>query len=56
MAIRLKLQIVREGTKYESYRLTIPRAVINAHDLRDKDFKLEIKGNKLVLTPVKKEE
>jgi len=54
MAIKLKLQIVREGTKYESYRLTIPRAVIQAHDLRDKDFELEIKNNKIILIPVKK--
>ena len=54
MAIKVKLQIVREGTKYESYRITIPRAVIQAHNLRDKDFKLEVKGNKLVLVPIKK--
>ena len=54
MAIKVKLQIVRAGTKYESYRITIPRAVIQAHNLRDKDFKLEVKGNKLVLVPVKK--
>jgi len=54
MSIKLKLQIVREGTEYESYRLTIPRAVIQAHNLREKDFKLEIKGNKIILIPVKK--
>ncbi len=53
MGIRLKLQIVRKGTKYECYRLTIPRAVIQAHNLREKDFKLEIKGNKIILIPVK---
>ena len=53
MAIKIKLQIVREGTKYESYRITIPRAVIQAHNLRNKDFKLEIKGNKIILTPIK---
>ncbi len=55
MSIKLKLQIVREGTEYESYRLTIPRAVIQAHDLREKDFKLEIKGNKIILTPIEKD-
>lgn len=54
MAIKIKLQIVRKGTKYESYRLTIPRAVIQAHNLKNKDFKLEIKGRKLILTPIKK--
>ena len=54
MAINLRLQIIRKGSEYESFRLTIPRAIIYAHDLRDKDFKLEVKGKKLVLTPIKK--
>lgn len=54
MSIKLKLQIIREGTKYESYRLTIPKAVIQAHNLMNKDFKLEIKGDKIILIPVKK--
>jgi len=53
MTIKLKLQIVREGTKYESYRLTIPKAVIDVHNLRDKDFELRLKGKDIVLTPVK---
>ncbi|MBU1129108.1 MAG: AbrB/MazE/SpoVT family DNA-binding domain-containing protein [Nanoarchaeota archaeon] len=56
MTIKLKLQIVRKDTKYESYRITIPRALIEAHKLRDKDFKLEMKGNKIILEPVKKVE
>ena len=54
MAIKVKLQIVRAGTKYESYRITIPRAVIQAHNLRDMDFRLEIKNNNIILVPVKK--
>ena len=54
MAIKLKLQIVREGTDYESYRITIPRAIIKTHNLRDSDFKLEIRGKKLILTPIRK--
>ncbi len=53
MAIKLKLQIVREGTEYESYRLSIPKALVEAHDLRDKEFKLTIEGKKIILTPVK---
>lgn len=52
MSIRLKVQIVREGTKYESYRLTLPRSLIHAHDLRGKDFDLTIRNGDLVLTPV----
>ncbi|HDZ61434.1 MAG TPA: AbrB/MazE/SpoVT family DNA-binding domain-containing protein [Candidatus Pacearchaeota archaeon] len=54
MTIRVKLQIVRKDTEYESYRITIPRAVINAHNLRDSDFSLEFKGEKIILTPVRK--
>ena len=54
MAIILQLQIVRKGTTYESYRITIPRAIIEAHDLRNKNFKLEIKGKNILLIPVKK--
>ena len=54
LALILKLQIIRKGTGYEGYRLTIPKAVVHAHNLRDKDFKLEVKGEKIILTPVRK--
>ena len=54
MALILKLQIIRKGTDYEGYRLTIPKAVVHAHNLRGKDFKLEVKGKKIILTPVRK--
>ena len=54
MALILKLQIIRKRTDYEGYRLTIPKAVVQAHNLRDKDFKLEVKGEKIILTPVRK--
>lgn len=54
MAIIIQLQIVRKGTKYESFRITIPRAIIEAHILRSKNFKLEVKGKKIILTPVEK--
>ena len=54
MTIKVQLQIVRKGTKYESYRITIPRAIIEAHNLRDNDFQLEIKGKNLILIPIKK--
>jgi len=49
----LKLQVLRKGTKYESYRLAIPKAIVETHNLKDKDFKLEIKDKKLILTPIK---
>jgi len=54
MAIRVRLQIVRKGTKYESFRITIPRAIIEALDLKKKDFLLNIKGKRIELTPTGK--
>ena len=48
------MQIIRKGTKYESFRITIPRAIIEMNNLNDKSFKLEMKGKKLILTPIKK--
>lgn len=50
----LKLQKVRPNTKYESYRISIPKSIIKHYKLEDCDFKLEIKGSKLILTPIKK--
>ncbi len=53
MAIKLKFQIVREGTEYESYRISFPKALVEEHNLRDKTFELQIKNGKVILTPVK---
>ncbi|MBA7648427.1 hypothetical protein ES703_56213 [subsurface metagenome] len=50
----LKLQKVRAGTKYESYRISIPKLIIKHYKLENSFFKLEIKGGKLILTPIKK--
>jgi len=52
--MRLKLQKLREGTKYQSYRLAIPKSVIEAKGWGNIDFKLEDKGNYLILRPIKK--
>ena len=52
MAIKLKFQIVREGTEYESYRISFPKALVEEHDLRDKTFELQIKNGKVILTPM----
>jgi len=54
MVIKLKLQVVRKDTKYESFRVTIPKTIIDEYDLKDKDFKFEVKRGKLILTPIKK--
>ena len=48
----LKLQKVRPGTKYESYRISIPKSVIKHYKLEDSKFKLEIKGKKIILSPL----
>jgi len=55
MAIKIKMQIVRKGTKYENYRVSIPKAIIEGHNMKDKDFILEIKKGKILLTPTKKQ-
>ena len=47
----LKLQKVRANTKYESYRISLPKSIIEHLKLKDCKFKLEIKGRKLILTP-----
>ena len=56
MVVKIQMQIVRKDTPYESFRITLPRAIVQAHNLRDKDFNLEIEGKKIVLTPVSTEE
>ena len=50
----IKMQIVRKGTKYESYRLTIPKAIIEAHKLQKAEFDLKMEKNKLVFIPKRK--
>ena len=52
--MRLKIQKLREGTKYQGYRIAIPKAVIEAKNWQDKDLKLEDKGSYLILRPLKK--
>ena len=49
----LKIQKIREGTQYEGYRLALPKAIIESKGWQNKDFKLELKGEKIILTPVK---
>lgn len=52
--MRIKLQKLREGTEYQSYRIAIPKAIIESKNWEDKEFELEDKGDKLILKPVKK--
>ncbi len=50
----LKIQKVRPNTKYESYRISIPKSIIKHYKLENSLFKLEVKQGKLILTPIKK--
>lgn len=50
----LKIQKVRPNTKYESYRISIPKSIVKHYKLENSLFKLEVKGKKLILTPIKK--
>jgi hypothetical protein len=52
--MRLKLQKLREGTDYQSYRVAIPKAIIESKKWEEMEFELEDKGDKLILKPVKK--
>ena len=50
----LKLQKIRAGTKYESYRVSLPKSLIEFHNLQDALFLIEFKRGKLVLNPLNK--
>lgn len=52
--MRLKLQKLREGTDFQSYRIAIPKAIIESKKWENSEFELEDKGKFLILKPVKK--
>ena len=52
MVIIIKPQIIREKTKYQGYRINIPKSIMEANNWEKKKFKLEIKKNKIILTPI----
>ncbi|KKL81913.1 hypothetical protein LCGC14_1990040 [marine sediment metagenome] len=52
--MRIKIQKLREGTNHQSYRIALPKAIIEAKKWEDVEFELEDKGNMLVLRAVKK--
>lgn len=51
--MRVKIQKLREGTKYQGYRIALPKAIIESKGWEDSEFELEDKGDKLVLKAVK---
>ena len=54
MPLILNLQTLREGTKYASYRISLPKDIIEAKGWETSKFKLELKDNTIILKPVKK--
>ena len=51
--MRIKVQKLREGTEYQSYRIALPKAIIESKKWEDIEFELEDKGDKLILKAVK---
>ena len=52
--MRIKIQKLRKGTEYQSYRIALPKAIIESKKWEEVEFELEDKGKFLVLKPVKK--
>ncbi len=48
------MQKIREGTEYQSYRIALPKAIIESKGWEDADFELKDKGDRLVLIVIKK--
>ncbi len=53
MPVILKLQILRHGTKYASYRVTLPKDIIEAKGWEKSKFRLELKEDKMILKAIK---
>ena len=53
--MRIKIQKLREGTPHQSYRIALPKAIIESKKWEGVDFILEDKGKFLILKPVKKD-
>ena len=50
--MRIKIQKLREGTEYQSYRIALPKALIEAKKWENKEFELIDKGKELVLRAI----
>ena len=53
MPVILNLQTLRKGTKYSSYRITLPKDIIEAKGWENYQFKLELKGDTIIRKPLK---
>ena len=54
MAVKVRLQTLREGTEYQSYRITLPKDIVEAKGWGKTQFTLELTDNSMILKPVKK--
>ena len=54
MSLIINLQILREDTKYASYRITLPKDIIEAKGWEKAKFRLELKGDTIILKPIVK--
>ena len=50
--MNLRIQKIREGTKYQSYRLSLPKPLIEAHKLENCKFRIEMQNDTIMLIPV----
>lgn len=50
--MRVKIQKIREGTPHQSYRIALPKAIVEAKGWEDKEFELVDRGDALVLKVV----
>ena len=53
MPVILNLQVLRKNTKYASYRISLPKDIIEAKHWENVRFKLELKEGNIVLKPIK---
>ena len=54
MSVIVNLQILREGTQYASYRITLPKDIIEAKGWERSNFELELKEDAIVLKAIEK--
>ncbi len=50
--MNLNIQKIREGTKYQCYRVSIPKSLIEAHKLENCKFRIEMENDNIILIPV----
>lgn len=52
--MRIRIQKLRAGTEYQSYRIALPKAIIESKKWENAEFELEDKSDRLILKLIKK--